>query len=203
MINNNSKNTSKSNKFKAFPFVSYELYRAVSLLTYLASVQYKGRVFDDSADVQGGSDLFADTQGSPAGILARSSLGPSDQHHIAESRMCLGLRLPLSPPDTTASPSRLTPSSNPQLNLDSCSSSEPGQPREDPLSCHPNSRVWGSSLLPWTLSSAQLLPVPLKLGREGQDPSYTLGPPPSAFAIEGPLTRKPPEPHHPTLRIKI
>lgn len=111
--------------------------------------------------------------------------------------MCLGLWLPLSPPDTTASPSRLTPSSNPQINLDSCPSSEPGQPHEDPLSRHPNSRVWSSPLLPWTLFSAQLLPVPLKLGREGQHPSYTLGPPPSAFAIEGPLTRKPPEPQPP------
>ena len=105
--------------------------------------------------------------------------------------MCLGLQLPLNPLDTTASPSRLTPSSNPQISLDSCSSSEPGQRHEDPLSRHPNSRVWGSSLLPWTLFSAQLLPVTLKLGREGRDPSYTLGPPPSAFAIEGPLTRKP------------
>lgn len=100
--------------------------------------------------------MFTDTRKQvQPGCQPHLPLGPRGQHHAAP-RMCLGLQLLLSPWDLT--PLQPPDQRSPHL------SSAPGHPPGDAHPTTPDSRLWGSSLLPWSLFSAQPLPVSQELG---------------------------------------
>lgn len=144
-------------------------------------VKDTSRVSDDSADAQGGSDLFTDPSQEAQSEFQPDHPWAPGISIILRPRKWLRLQLPPSPLGTTSSPlhppasplgtaisplhpppslwvpvhppyplqvlwvpplppPHPAPNSSPQISLDSCSSSEPGQPHEGSLSRHPDFR---------------------------------------------------------------